>query len=334
MRQGTGRVWQEQAGRRAGISTELRAVREGMRGWGPAVPGALQGRDPRCGLPRRVLGPAGGCDPSPRAAWRRGSRYRKHVQECCFCLETLSRSNGASKTLTQSCSLCLWSRSCAKRPHAQDTMPYSRPVLAGAAGAQVAALPGSAMAAMALALPVAAARSERLPALHMGHASPWQPELCSLRPGAVSPAQDADSLWPCFPLPPHSCLVPHTKRASDAVRTPGPALCSCSPPVPCPALWVPRYEAATVAAGCPLAILLLRSPTTFATPVHPMAAAVGPPPWPATAVLPPWLAPTPLSCTGGTELGRVSAQLWGSLAPSSPPKPCCWPGWHLPAGDL
>lgn len=46
-------------------------------------------------LPGRVLGPAGDFSPSPRGAQCQNSRYGKCVQECCFCLEPLSRSDGA-----------------------------------------------------------------------------------------------------------------------------------------------------------------------------------------------------------------------------------------------
>lgn len=225
---------------------------------GPAVLGALWGCGMRCGLPRRVLGPAGGCDPSPRAARCHGSRYGKRVQECCFCLEPLSRSNGASKPLTQSCSCCLWSHSRAKCRRASDTVPYGGLVLAGAAGARVAALlhghgvpqspwdgsraglgalqlgvvglaaaaawlgwdhtpvpcppareSGSAVVAVALVLCVAAERSEQLPALCTGRASPRRLTLCSSQPSAVSPAQDADSLPPRFPS---AALFPGSSR--------------------------------------------------------------------------------------------------------------------------
>lgn len=53
--------------------------------------------------------------------------------------------------------------------------------------------------------------------------------------------------------------------------------------------------------------LLPGSPATFATLVHPTAAAVVSLPWPAVVVLSPWLASTLLA--GGMELGRVQTRL-------------------------
>ena len=293
------------------------------------------------GLPRRVLGPAGGCNPSPRTARRRGSRYGKRVQECCFCLEPLSRSNGASKPLTQSCSLCLWSRSRAKHPCARDTVPYGGLMLAGAAGTQVAVLLpgqgccrargmgaglgsgccGSGQWGWQLWLPGLAGGMCRCPARQLGSLTlPWRPwhwcflwrlprpsgflpsaramlpcggRRCALPNPALShshkmltPSRPAS---PCYRALPRSCPAPRARRASDAIHTPGPALRSRVPPVPCPALWAPRREAVPVAAGCPLAPLLFSSPATFATLVHPTAAAVRPLPWPASAMLPPRL---------------------------------------------
>lgn len=106
--------------------------------------------------------------------------------------------------------------------------------------------------------------------------------LCSPRPGAVSPAQDADSLQPCFPLPGHATtllLGPHQ----------GLPFAPASPTVPCAAPWVLSCGAVTATAGCPLAHPLLGSASSFATLVLPTAVAVGPLPWPdGASALPIW----------------------------------------------
>lgn len=87
---------------RQGASKELnrcihRAWGRQERDAGPEIAGAgeLRVRGMQGGLPGRVLDPAGDCNPSPRGAQRPDSRYGKCVQECCFCLEPLSRSDGA-----------------------------------------------------------------------------------------------------------------------------------------------------------------------------------------------------------------------------------------------